>query len=508
MSLFDSLILSNNSELFQLKSEQERGYIEYKLRLDLKDNIGLKKLVSQMSWRLDEGKRILNKRETHYIIGIRDNGIIGKLTETELNSSQTILENVVKECKASVSIIEKKYWMEYCVIYYVIQKMDSEKIYEINIAFVGPSQNGKTTTISHLVYGICDDGDGNARKITLKHKHEKETGISTCLNKEFIGMKNGTIVNYNTGLFSSGEEIVDMSDKIINLIDLVGEYEYIKSTLTGLLTYRIDMIFIVINYLKINEENIKKYKEIINFYNMYSKLVETMCAIIFINENNKIHFNDIFPDIKCYIIEINNITEDGIDVLISFIDTIPQKKCSNLECYELFYVLEKYNIPETGVIYSGIINTGNLSVGQQVNLIIGTTYFKTKIKSIHKKQIESCCIYAGETGTILLEKNIRTTEKNVIISTSEIMSYNQVYFHMVGMILNSYFTQNISEIYDKLISETSILYIRNQNVSCLCKEYNEDTIIIQLHKQIIIPLPQYVFLKNSNGICFGVCFEI
>ena len=51
MSIFNNLLEGD-----KLKPEIEEGNVEYKLRLDLKTPQLIKKLTSQMLWRLNEGK--------------------------------------------------------------------------------------------------------------------------------------------------------------------------------------------------------------------------------------------------------------------------------------------------------------------------------------------------------------------------------------------------------------------------------------------------------------------
>ncbi len=62
--------------------ENDEGNIEYKWRLDYKNEYSLKKLVSQMLWRLNEGNERYGRYEAHYLLGVYDNGTPGKLSET------------------------------------------------------------------------------------------------------------------------------------------------------------------------------------------------------------------------------------------------------------------------------------------------------------------------------------------------------------------------------------------------------------------------------------------
>ena len=65
----------------KFKPEVEKGNIEYKLRLDTKDNIGLSKTYSQLLWRLNEGKQLYNLYEAFYVFGVKDNGEFSNLSK-------------------------------------------------------------------------------------------------------------------------------------------------------------------------------------------------------------------------------------------------------------------------------------------------------------------------------------------------------------------------------------------------------------------------------------------
>ncbi len=73
----------------KFRPEVEEGNIEYKWRLDKKDILGIKKLVSQMLWRLNEGYDMTNNYEAHYLLGVYDSGNLGGLSEVELLDTKT-----------------------------------------------------------------------------------------------------------------------------------------------------------------------------------------------------------------------------------------------------------------------------------------------------------------------------------------------------------------------------------------------------------------------------------
>jgi GTPase len=99
MTLFNTLFLYEQNKF---PPENDEGYIEYKLRLDKKDDYRLQKMKSQMLFRLGEGYEICECYKCHYILGIYDNGIIGNLTEMELDHTFEIFKSVVSACDAFI----------------------------------------------------------------------------------------------------------------------------------------------------------------------------------------------------------------------------------------------------------------------------------------------------------------------------------------------------------------------------------------------------------------------
>ena len=93
---------------YMFKPEVEEGNIEYKWRLDFKNDLNLKKLVSQILWRLHEGNEINGIYEAHYILGIKDKGDLGKLTLEELDLTIDIFKKSLERASAYI-IFEKKY---------------------------------------------------------------------------------------------------------------------------------------------------------------------------------------------------------------------------------------------------------------------------------------------------------------------------------------------------------------------------------------------------------------
>ncbi len=85
--------------------------------------------------------------------------------------------------------------------------------------------HAKSTTISVLVNDELDDGRGSARKKILQHYHEKESGRTSSITKNYL----------------------HVNDKdFISFIDLAGHEKYLRTTLHGITGYSANYAMLII----------------------------------------------------------------------------------------------------------------------------------------------------------------------------------------------------------------------------------------------------------------------
>ena len=493
MEIPNFLIRTETDSHISFIPEDDDGYIEYKLRLDTKKKFGLEKLYSQMNWRLEEGQSLLGKKEAHYLLGVKDNGELGGLTYTEINKTFDIFELIVLKCNATISQkIERTYEMG-SIIYTIVSKKEQLKFEELNVCFVGPCQHGKTTTIGNLVYS-CLDNDGYTRSLIFKHEHEKLTGNTSSVKKEILGISANKIINYASCIKGEWGDIVSMSDRIINLIDLPGHLKYLKTTLFGLECYDLDAICIVVDKKKQNEND----TFIIELFKNYALLLNIKYKIVLISEDELTLENDE--------IVISNKIKGGLNQLENFLCNLSAKENKLVDSEEslLFSIIEKYNIQDSGIIFSGIVKYGNLEIGQPVILTNGKDHCETIVTSIHKKQIDSQKLFQKETGAIMLNMNISSLiniNKFTIISNKIHQLISTVKFKLLWS-----HDQNIN-----LIKQQSLLFVDNNVIQiCQLECVDEENKLFYLTFDIpdIIPILDYkqiviCFLKNINGVFIG-----
>lgn len=414
MSLFKTLLLEE-----KFKPENDDGNIEYKLRLDLKDKDSLRLFVTQMLWRLNEGKSLCNRYEAHYLLGVSDDGTFGRITKKDMDHTIQIFKSGLKKANASI-VIEEYHLFDKSNIYYAkIRKNHGiHNVEECTTIFVGPDGSGKTSLISRLTYDQEDDGNGYSRQLIFRHEYEKLTGTTTTIKKEIIGFREDNVINYSTGIGMKWDEIAKKSDKLINLYDIPGSLKHIKKTFYGISSILTDKIYLV---LSIKEFDLMKEQMIciINF----AKLKNIPIKII-LNKYDLVDETDKLEQINEYILKyygkyeifyVSSVTSEGIDKLYNDLNKTEKIKREHDFEIPIFVVNNTYYISDTGFVLAGIMESGTIEENDNIIIyddILGMV--KGKIGSIYKKQITHDSITSGESGS--LHVIISETEKKLSMS--------------------------------------------------------------------------------------------
>lgn len=494
------LIVNETSSHIVFQPEDDDGYIEYKLRLDTKGNFALQKLYSQMNWRLDEGLSLLKKKEAHYLLGVKDNGTLGELSKDEIDSTFRIFQTIVEKCGADVITKIERTYEKGSMIYAIISKKEKRKIREVNVAFVGPCQHGKTTTIGNLTHTQLDDGNGYTRSLVFKHEHEKLTGNTSSVKKEILGIKGNKIVNYSSGMKGEWEDIVDMSDRIVNLIDLPGHLKYLKTTLFGLESYDLDAICIIVDKSKVGYED----TFLIELFKNYAIGLNIQYSIVFIDDQCSLNRDELKSDE----IIISNKVKGGLQSLEQFLcGVVDNVKYTTSNNPMLFSVIEKYTIQDSGIIFSGIVKYGNLELGQTVFLTNGVDYLETRITSIHKKQMDSQILYQKETGAIMLDIGMKPE-----IDISKYAVITDIKYKMLEEVTFKLQWSSIGTDNTRLITQRALLFVDNNIVQVMPELINSEDgeieLLLKFESQDIIPVLSFkphviCFLKNAHGVYIG-----
>jgi GTPase len=440
-TIIDLLYLPSEGKL--IPESDKTGNIEYKLRLDRKELKKCENMVSQMLFRMNEGRNQYGRYEANYILGVHDDGSFSDITEHVLSNSINVLKGVVK--KANSKIVSEKIYVfpGNKMMAHILIRIDYKEraLPESNVMILGPSGVGKSSLMGRLTHGQKDDGHGFTRKLVLRHPHEKTSGNTSCLKYDTIGFSGSSIINYAMGIDVNMEYIYNISDRLINLIDIPGDFEsYSKTIMYSISSIHPDKIIICIpcndtkEYLEEHTEFYKFITSVCTIYDIEPLIVMTKYDLTEDKESIYKHIiDDIQPlfimarfdfgdktkikdgDISPKIIEVSNITDHGYDELIEELSNI---ECSEPKCiYEnkMFIVNDVFSIPDTGIIYHGILKYGVLNVDDMVDILCHGVIMKHKIKSIHRKTLDVERLLTGESGSISLYGKYDKIDKTAII---------------------------------------------------------------------------------------------
>ena len=519
--IINNLLLNNT----KLKPEIEKGNIEYKLRLDTKDTLGLKKTATQLLWRLNEGKQLYNIYEAYYIFGIKDNGEFGNISNRELNDTLVNFKYILKENNCKI-IDQIKLNINNNTIYVTkITKINSIIKTETNIILIGPTNSGKSTLLSLLLYDQLDNGNGYSRNLVLTHEHEKISGKTSSLKRDFIGFKDNNLINYTFGLGISIEDNYLLSDRYMIITDTPGDKKYIKTLLHGISSTNHNIyIFciqsdMIIDYIEnnkcffinivrmcnvlnkqmiilltkidtINKINNTNYVKNINYLSNILKSLDINISINELKEDtNNINFNK-----NIYYLEISCISNVGINILINYFNNITKNSIYIKDSNKLlFNTNEVYNIPDTGIIIYGNLQYGRININDEVILFYNGEYIKKKVKNIYKKLLKADFLTTNETGCLQFYNLNINIDKTCII-------------------INDYMKQFIR---NKIIFIPLYNNPKNKNYTLFCgsiiqqvKLYINEYIIIESinKKSMLMQEKSIIILKdNNNDIFIGKC---
>ena len=295
-----------------------------------------------------------------------------------------------------------------------------------------------STITGVLTKDILDDGRGKARSLILKHRHEKETGRTSCISQHYIR-----------------EFDENKNEKIVNFVDLAGHEKYLKTTITGLTKCLIDYTgivvaanmgvlcmtrehinivmalnipsFIILTKIDLAPENIKKetLKRLNSVFKKYKKKKE---LYLISDEASYDNYKLTGENEKKYIpiFQVSSVKGTNISILRDYIlnlkPLIPYEDYKNKEPH--FFIDSKFLLKGIGLVVSGVMKSG--TINKTDNLYIGPInkeFKKVMIKSIHNnfreevQQLES-----GHGGSF----NIKAVNSKDVIKRNMIRKGNHI----------------------------------------------------------------------------------
>ena len=399
-----------------INAEKDDGNIEYKLFLKPKSEDRFKELISQMSYRLNEGNG-----ECVYILGVTDLGETIGLTDNEYESSMVHLRKLLKANNSNIVSTFKKKITDERVLYEIIIRENIESKYiDIKVAVAGNVDSGKSTLIGVLTNGKYDNGRGSARLSVFNFSHEIKSGRTSSVAHHILGFDSeGKIVN-NDLMKMDWTDIVKASSKIISFFDLAGHEKYLKTTIMGLSSSIPDICFItiganmgitkmtkehiflcvmlnipfclIVTKIDITKDRENVMKETLSEIKILLKMpgirrvtykINNSEDVLLCSKNN--NTNSIIPMFFC-----SNVTGEGIDHVKQFLNLLGKRKENSSKEKEnvVFNTDTIFFVTGVGVVLGGHLTKGTIKNGDK--LLLGPNkvgqYDEFQVKSIHCKK--------------------------------------------------------------------------------------------------------------------------
>lgn len=132
-----------------LPPEPQLGNIEYKLKLINPTTQRFEHLVTQMKWRLREGKG-----EAVYEIGVQDSGFLSGLNDSDMAASLDTLAKMANKLGATTTILRRKtISSQRSVAEVLVRKIpDDQHSIEVRVSVLGGVNAGKNTDIFNFMF--------------------------------------------------------------------------------------------------------------------------------------------------------------------------------------------------------------------------------------------------------------------------------------------------------------------------------------------------------------------
>ena len=318
---------------------------------------------------------------------------------------------------------------------------------EIKIVTLGNVSSGKSSIIGVLTQNILDDGRGKARFKICKYPHEQECGKTSAIGHHYIIYKNTDNDVYKT----------------ITLIDLAGHEKYLKTTLNGINSSLCDYVLLIIGSNMGVSRMTREHFAIAKSLNKPIIIIVTkidICPPEILNHTmeqiDKILASNFAGNKKPWIIEnsentlkvakiisknysiypifkVSNVTGENINYLKEFLENINNLPLNSVSNDTVFIIDDIFHINGIGIVISGTVQNGTISVSEKLWLgPFDGKYKEIIVKSIHgniRNSINSvsegysCClaIKVNNKKDIIKKKNIK---KNMVVISNPYSVYD------------------------------------------------------------------------------------
>uniref|UniRef100_A0A2P2IDC5 GTP-binding protein 1 n=1 Tax=Hirondellea gigas TaxID=1518452 RepID=A0A2P2IDC5_9CRUS len=334
---------------------------------------------------------------------------------------------------------------------------------DVRIAVIGNVDSGKSTMIGILTSGVLDDGRGSARSRIFRHNHERENGRTSCASQHIMGFDSQLQPVHQPVSGSASakqttrawQAVLKQSDSIITFIDLAGHEKYLKTTIGGLtgcfpdfamiicganmgaskmtkehlaVATALDIpVFVVVTKVDMCPEEVLRH----TLKQLFKMLRSPVCGKmpkIMKKKKDCLSILEVDPSLQrlCPVFLVSAVTGINMDKLNLFMSrlrsttlwdppTDDSKEEIDVDLHfghgeTVFEIDETFAVRGVGVVLSGTVTSGKMSVNQAMCLgpFSDGSFKYLLIRSVHAKRRPVEDAIAGESCSVSVRfKNVR-----------------------------------------------------------------------------------------------------
>lgn len=369
-------------------------------------------------------------------LGVGDGEKSG-LSKEDMAASLVTLAKLANECGADVSPFRVRQEEQGDAGDFLVRRRtDGDDFIEVRVAVVGNVDAGKSTLLGVLTHCELDNGRGKCRTKLFRHKHEADTGRTSCVSHNILGFDSkGAVINspsHDGNL--DWTDICTNSSKVITFIDLAGHEKYLKTTVFGLtghapqfamlmvgsnmgvvgmtrehlgLTLALNVpVFIVVTKIDICPPNVLEETITLLQKILKSPGCRKMPLLVSSEDDVIVTAANFVSDRLCPIFQVSNVTGAGLPLLRMFLNLLNPRTPLNADAPAEFQIDETYTVPGVGTVVSGTCLAGTIRLND--NLLLGPDstgqFIPMQIKGVHRRRMPVTAVRGGQTASFALKK--------------------------------------------------------------------------------------------------------
>ncbi|KAG8249734.1 GTP-binding protein 2 [Homalodisca vitripennis] len=463
MDSFLGLFDPGEGEETQLPPEPQLGNVEYKLKLVNPSKHRFEHLVTQLKWRLREGRG-----EAIYEIGVEDSGLLTGLSDEDMSDSLETLELMARRLGATTTILRKRTVdTGRQVAEVLIRKVpDDQHNIEVRVAVMGSADAGKSTLLGVLTQGQLDNGRGRARLNMFRHLHEVQSGRTSSISHEILGFNSqGEVINYSE--LVTAEEICENSTKLITFMDLAGHRKYLRTTVQGLSGYLPHYVMLVVSgragvlgmtkehlqlaialdvpfFVTITKTDLGSPEETLRCLQVILKSPGCLRVPFLVkNEDDVITAgSNQLADNIVPIFLVSSVNGEGLELLTRFLHVLPpgisHKEKERLEQEPCeFQIDECFRVPDVGPVVGGLLTKGMVNEGTK--LLLGPfddgEFVPVEVQSIHRNKAPCRSVRASQSASLGLDCAPITLRSGMVLLSLDVHPTGCLFFQATVCVL-------------------------------------------------------------------------